>query len=178
MAMMERKKKGVDLEEIALGEIIRELTDHVSKTKRDEYPKQAHRTWTNTSGGEKRKFNSWRDHYEGDGCAEKCNWCIIKFKRLGHGHIEGTCRKKDPSKWPPAHPNYKPPGSFVVGKYIPQRNTGEDANKKFVTINDVKVEEKSSKRHKAASIARVMMTRQVDQKGQWQYDSAATCSLA
>ena len=130
------------------------------------------------NGGEKdnkRKFTSWKDHYEGDGCTEKCNWCITRLGRLGHGHIEPNCRQKDPSKYPLTHPAYKARGTFVPGEYIPKKKSDDDT-KKYVTINDIKSEpgEHADKRvKKAALIAMVFMTRNDENKNKWQYDTAA-----
>jgi hypothetical protein len=92
--------QAVNMSKDTLNNLIREITDHASIVKPDKSP-QVHRNWTdsrNAGNGQQRRFTSWRDHFEGDGCIKKCSWCIGEKGWLGHGHTEEECHIKDPNK--------------------------------------------------------------------------------
>jgi hypothetical protein len=177
--------KTFNITESTLSKIMSDLTDHASQNKPVRpQQQQAHRNWTETrnagNGGQIKRFNSWRDHYTGDGCTKKCDYCIREKGWLGHGHTEETCSIKDPTKR-----RFPPPGqqqnsgsntasNLPAADYIPQRyGGGEDGNKKHVKIMEMK-EEPDSKKRKVIHIARVFQTKLESTQHVWQYDTAAS----
>jgi len=176
--------QAVNMSKDTLNNLIREITDHASIVKPDKSP-HVHRNWTdsrNAGNGQQRRFTSWRDHFEGDGCVKKCSWCIREKGWLGHGHTEEECHIKDPYKRrnPPQQqrPNTtsNTDSNLPASDYIPQRNPGgEDGNKKLIKVMDTKTEDRSeNKKRKIIAIARAYLSKQDTSRHDWQYDTAAS----
>lgn len=191
---LEATREGTNVKHLSddvLKDLIRDLTDHATKNPAiKKPPAQANRTFSTpfnqanpnnraTEGREVRgndtgrKFRTWRDHFEGDGCTLKCQYCIKTLGRMGHGHVMEECVQKDPSKKRP---------QVRGGSYIPKPSgANEDDVRKFNHVNQVKEEpglDEPRKRQKTVALSQVLFTSNTDRdKDLWQYDTCANIHI-